>query len=64
MNDDEYEKALVEREKTLCDEQMKAFPVSEEEIKQLKKEGRIYYHQLIKAGGIFIPIFKKGRGKT
>ena len=41
MNDDEYEKALVEREKTLCNEQMKAFPVSEEEIKQLKKEGRI-----------------------
>ena len=41
MNDDEYEKALVEREKTLCDEHMKAFPVSEEEIKQLKKEGRI-----------------------
>ena len=41
MEDQEYEKALDEREKALRDEQMKAFPLTKEEIEQLKKEGRI-----------------------
>ena len=37
----EYEKALKDREKTWENESMKAFPLSEEEIERLKKEGRI-----------------------
>lgn len=40
-NNTEYEKALKEREKTWENESMKAFPLSEEEIERLKKEGRI-----------------------
>lgn len=35
--------------------------LTEEEIKKLKKEGRIQYHQSEMAGGIFIPVFKKER---
>ena len=41
MDDKEYEKALEEREKAWKDEPMKAFPLTKEEIEQLKKEGRI-----------------------
>ena len=41
MNKEEYEKALMEREKAWREEQMKAFPLSEEEIEELKKQGRI-----------------------
>ena len=41
QNNTEYEKALEEREKTWENEPMKAFPLSEEEIECLKKEGRI-----------------------
>ena len=38
---EEYEKALEEREKAWRDDPMKAFPLTKEEIEQLKKEGRI-----------------------
>lgn len=41
MDKENYEKALKEREETLRKEPMKAFPLTEEEIKKLKKEGRI-----------------------
>lgn len=41
VTDKEYEKALEDREKSLREEQMKAFELSKEEIEQLKKEGRI-----------------------
>ena len=41
MDDKEYEQALEEREKAWKDEPMKAFPLTKEEIEQLKKEGRI-----------------------
>ena len=41
MTKTEYEEALKEREQTLLDEKLKAFPLTEEEIEQLKKEGRI-----------------------
>ena len=41
MDDKEYEKALEEREKAWRDEPMKAFPLTKEEIEQLKKEGRL-----------------------
>ena len=40
-NNTEYEKALEEREKVWKNESMKAFPITEEEIECLKKEGRI-----------------------
>ena len=41
MTKTEYEKALEEREKILREEKMKAFPLTEEEIEELKKQGRI-----------------------
>lgn len=41
MNRSEYEKALEERKKVLREEPVKAFPLSEKEIKELKKQGRI-----------------------
>lgn len=37
----EYQKALEEREEALQNEPMKAFELTEEEIEQLKREGRI-----------------------
>lgn len=41
MTDKELEKSLKEREQIMAEEKIKAFPLTEEEIKQLKKEGRI-----------------------
>ena len=41
MTDEEYKKALEEREKSWREEPMKAFALSEEEIEELKKQGRI-----------------------
>lgn len=41
MTKQENEKELKEREEVLYNEQLKAFPLTEEEIEQLKKEGRI-----------------------
>lgn len=41
MTDEEYQKALEEREKVWREEPMKAFELTPEEIEQLKKEGRI-----------------------
>lgn len=37
----EYQKALEEREKAWREEPIKAFALTDEEIEQLKKEGRI-----------------------
>lgn len=41
MDKKEYEEALKDREKILREEPVKAFPLTEEEIKRLKEEGRI-----------------------
>lgn len=41
MSEAEYRKALEEREKALREEPMRAFPLTDEEIRKLKKEGRI-----------------------
>lgn len=41
MTKTEYEKALEEREKILREEKMKAFPLTEEEIEELKRQGRL-----------------------
>lgn len=41
MTQKEYEEALKEREQIMAEEKLKAFPLTEEEIEQLRKEGRI-----------------------
>lgn len=41
MTSKEYKAALEDREKAWREEPIKAFPLTEEQIKQLKKEGRI-----------------------
>lgn len=41
MEEKDLEKELEEREKIMRKEPMKAFPLTEEEIEQLKKERRI-----------------------
>ena len=41
MTENEYQIALEEREKVLREEPVKAFKLTDEEIEQLKKEGRI-----------------------
>lgn len=41
MDRTEHEKALEEREKSLKEEPMKAFQLTDEEVEKLKKEGRI-----------------------
>lgn len=41
MDKKDYDKALEEREKALRDEPMKAFPLTEKEIEELKKQGCI-----------------------
>lgn len=41
MTDEEYQKAQEEREEALRNEQIKAFPLTEEKINELKKQGRI-----------------------
>lgn len=38
---EKYKKDLEEREKALREEPMKAFPLTPEEIEELKKQGRI-----------------------
>ncbi|WP_278286687.1 hypothetical protein [Lachnospira eligens] len=41
MDKKEYEAALEEREHIMAEEKIKAFPLTEKEIEELKKQGRI-----------------------
>ena len=41
LKEKELDKELEERERIMRNEQMKAFPLTEEEIEKLKKEKRI-----------------------
>lgn len=41
MRNKELERNLKERERIMAEEKLKAFPLTNEEIEQLKKEGRI-----------------------
>lgn len=41
MTEKEYQRASEERERLLRNEPIKAFELTEEEVEQLKKEGRI-----------------------
>lgn len=41
MADEKYERELEEREKSWREEPMKAFGLTEEEIEELKKQGRL-----------------------
>ena len=41
MKKKEHRKALKERERALREEKLKAFPLTEKEIEELKKQGRI-----------------------
>ena len=41
MTKKENDDGLKERERIMAEEKTKAFPLTEEEIKKLKKEGRI-----------------------
>lgn len=41
MTDKEREEGLKERERIMAEEKLKAFPLTEEEIEELKKQGRI-----------------------
>lgn len=41
MDKKEYEAALKEREQIMAEEKIKAFPLTEKEIEELKKQGRI-----------------------
>ena len=41
MDKKEYESALEEREHIMAEEKIKAFPLTEKEIEELKKQGRI-----------------------
>ena len=41
MTDKEKEEGVKERERIMSEEKLRPFPLTEEEIEQLKKEGRI-----------------------